>query len=1425
MRTLSKVSALGQSPPTRGWLLSGLVALYLLATPQIAQGATLLGIVSERNAAEMAAAGAQFDSEYPGQTLLFRTPQQVAELTDGELGNLWDQADQVLMAGVFGDVVPRLEGLAQARPKPLLAVSSDRRLVRLSRFEGRAIFDGASPQELDTVLAGPEADEELAAFVDRQSQRFPDQAGWIRGAAYWRGRGTSNYSNLIAYLLAEHASRIRPGSPAGAASIRYYQGGRVVPRDALSFGDRPVVLVLDLDTGDRLGDRDLLDALEQQAGKRDLATVAILSRWGEATTRAVAEIASLLDGAPLAAIVSLQDFVLGGGTGRAEVTRVLEQLDVPVVNGIRMIDRTRAQWQLSNDGIAWDAVHYRVAMPELQGIGQSLVLAVAEPPRVDELTGLRVSLTQPEPEMVALLADRLARWQALRVQDNAEKRVAIVYYNHPPGRHNIGADNLDVPASLWQILTRMRDAGYDTGDLPESPEELLDQLQERGVYLPENAAAIAQLSEVSAGLPAAGYRSWFETLPDVSQRELVDGPLGFLHASLERAVALGEIRTAQTLVEHTGEEIHHILEGADHPARDRALDLLSQLLALYRECIGGEARWSEADTFVEGLRATGIEGLRGWGEPPGQVMVHGGRLLFPGVTFGNVFVGPQPPRGWELDEELLHANTTFPPTHHYLAFYHWLRDGFGADAVIHLGRHSTYEFLPRRRVGLTMDDYPLQIAGDLPGIYPYIVDGIGEGIQAKRRGLAVIVDHLTPPLQTTPLYEDLLELRQLVESYEAAEANQDSPILAKSIARIREKVDALEIRQELEEELAAEHHLDEVALDQVDDHLLVHEVGHYLTELQERFMPMGLHIFGKPWEDSAVAMMLQSMSGDAAVPASVQQALTDSPELEMAALLRGLDGGFVAPGKGNDPIRTPEALPTGRNFYAIDGSLVPSRIAHELGVELATEARKSSEVDDGSLGVILWASDTVRDEGVMVAFAMELLGVRPVWNARGILKSLERLPLAAGDERLDVVVTTSGLFRDLYANLLIQLDRAILLALDGASLTIERNHPELAPALAAALTPLGDLRAPGAEPIDTNRVAQHWIRKVRESLAEAPDDAARAGRRAALRIFGDAPGAYGAGINRLVERSGAWEQRAEVAEAYLSRMGHAYGIGIEGQPAHASFQGSLAGVRRTYHGRASNLYGLLDNNDAFDYLGGLSMAVEHVSGQAPKNHVIHHADPENPNMLGLRQALMQELRGEHLNPEFIQALMQHGYAGARTLGSEFIEYLWGWQVTNPEIIDDWAWEEVKSVYIDDKYDIGVDEFLEDGHNVHVKTNILAVFLVAIQKGFWQADAETVQQLASEFAELVSEHGLPGSGHTRPDHPMLEWLEDKITPDQAQRLDEIRQAALGERRDAARDPSTITEIYRLLPDASPWLLALVLGVLLAVFVLGIRRGSR
>ncbi len=1342
-------------------------ALCLACLPLTAHAATLFGVVTDRAAPVAAAAAQRYMATNPGDRIILRTPTQLMRASERELGQWLADADCVLAVAVFGDAARRLNQALKRDSACFVAFNGEQSLSLMTRYgqAGMQDFSVETLRELTGETASPAARAVAAAH--------PVARHWVVMRQRWLAGGEENIAALLGQLL--HAQQAMPALQAEPSLLLRIEGqSQALGERKLSPG--PVLVVLDHGNTDPTA----TDALCAESQRQGLRCVAVLARWGAASREAMERLSELIAPATPVALIVLQDFVVGAAEGREAVTQALTKLNIPALKALRLTERSALQWRLSPDGLPPDTVQYRVALPELQGIGQPVVVVAAGKTQRDHLTGIELRRPEVLPTEIKRLVSRAVRWQRLAQKANRDKRIAIVYYNHPPGRQNIGADNLDVPASLFDILHGLKKAGYSVGTLPDSPRALLDRMMAQGVNLPEDRAALRELALGVEGVSDRDYARWFAQLPARVRGEMRDGPLGRLHAEVLEAEAANERALGRKRVEVALKELHHLAEGANHPRRADAISGLRQLEQGYAGCLAEKPHHSckRLTPLQQRVNALAIEGLRGWGAPPGKIMVEGERLLVPGLRFGNIFIGPQPPRGWEVEEELLHANTSVPPPHQYLAFYHWLRDQFRADAVVHLGRHSTYEFLPGKAVGLTSDDYPSLIASDVPGIYPYIVDGVGEGTQAKRRGLAVIVDHLTPPLAATPLYDQLLVLRQVVESFEASNSEN---LRAEAARTLREQVIALNLRAELEASMADVLKVRGIGFEAADDDLLAHEVGHYLTKLQEKFMPYGLHIFGRDWSRESLDLMLGSMRRGASVSAAVEKKLIDSPRLEMQGLLAGLAGAYVPPGKGNDPLRSHDALPTGRNFHSVDGDILPTRLGFRLGQTLAEKTL--NEKVAGSEAVILWASDAVRDEGVMVAFTLSLMGATPVWNARGIVTDVQIIAQAA---RRDVLVTTSGLFRDLYPNLLRLIDRAGRLSLAASAQTLVTAQPELREALTAALASLGNASW-GAQAVSDNQVAAEWLRRV-EMLRAQGQTVSDAGRAAALRIFGDAPGAYGAGVNRLTERSGAWRERAEIGRVYLTRMGHAYGLDSEGEAAHAAFRNALTRVTRAYHGRASNLYGLLDNNDAFDYLGGLSLAVENVAGRVPEALVLQHADPGNVRVEPLATALLGELRGRYLNPAWIKPLMTHGYAGARTMGQEFLENLWGWQVTRPDLINNWAWDEVKQVYFEDKHKLGLPRYLEDGPNAHVKAHMLAIFMVAAEKGFWKTDAATIQRLGGELAQLVAKNGLPGSGHTSPKHPMWQWLQPQLNAADAQALGATLARANGQTVRASYAPS-------------------------------------
>ncbi|MES2262952.1 MAG: cobaltochelatase subunit CobN [Pseudomonadota bacterium] len=1356
------------------------VLLCALACARV-QAGTLFAIVTERAAPTAIEAAHRHLARHPQDRIVLRTPAQWMAASEQE-ASLWiKQADSVLAVSLFGDPARRLkEALSRhARAQSaVLAFNGEASLSLMSRGKQGSLHD-FSPEMLRELSTEAPKDTALQAAKAHSAARH-----WLAARTLWQAGGTDNTAALLAHLLDPAGAAL--ASPLPEPTLLLRVGTRELS-DAAAWGKaaqlglkaQPAVVVLDLSNMDGAVPAAVCQRIEQ----RGQQCVQVLARWGGASREALERLPELIAPAQPAALVVLQDFVVGAAEGREAVTEAFKKLNVPVFKAIRLSDRTAVQWRLSPDGLPPDSVQYRVALPELQGIGQPIVVAALGQAQRDRQTGIEnrppVMLTAE----VDRLAGRLDRWLTLRTKANRDKRVALIYYNHPPGRQNIGADNLDVPASLFDMLHAMKNAGYTVGTLPETPEALLDMIMAHGVNLPEDRAALRELSGTVNSVSAADYARWFGTLSPRVQGEMTSGLLGRLHADVLEAEASGERLLGRKQADVIIKELQHLVEGADHPQREAAIRDLAALSEGYNACLDVRAlnapktgRCAALAPLSRRLTGYGIEGLKGWGPAPGKIMVDSGKLLVPGLVFGNVFIGPQPPRGWEVDEELLHANTSITPPHQYLGFYHWVRDRFKADAMVHIGRHSTYEFLPGKAVGLSADDYPSLIAGDLPGIYPYIVDGVGEGTQAKRRGLAVIVDHLTPPLATTQLYDALLSLRQVVESFEAASSES---LKAQAAHQMREQVKALNLKAELEASMADVLAVRGIGFDAADDDLLAHEVGHYLTKLQEKFMPFGLHIYGRPWKQESIDLMLDSMKKGGIEGADIAAKLADSPRREMLALLAGLDGQYIEPGKGNDPLRSPESLPTGRNFHAVDGDILPTRLGYQLGERMAAKADARDTAAKGSEGIILWASDAVRDEGVMVAFALAMMGAEPVWNARGIVTDVRLKPGAA---RRDALVTTSGLFRDLYPNLIRLIDRAGRLALAASANTLAGRDPALKEALQAALAPVPGVTW-GSEDPAQNRVAREWLVRQR-ALAGSGMSAVDAGRAAAQRVFGDAPGAYGTGVNRLTERSGAWRERDEIGRAYRNRMGHAYGLDASGEASHGAFDVALDGIERTYHGRASNLYGLLDNNDAFDYLGGLSLAIEGRTGRVPEAFILQHAQPGRADVEPLASALLGELRGRFLNPAWLKPLMGHGYAGARTMGQEFVENLWGWQVTRPDLVKNWAWDEVKSVYFDDAHKLGLPQFLGQRHNAHVKAHMLAIFMVAAEKGFWKTDPATIKRMGGELARLVASNGLPGSGHAAPNHPMWQWLAPQLDGADASALGVALAKARGEMLPAA-----------------------------------------
>jgi cobaltochelatase CobN len=947
------------------------------------------------------------------------------------------------------------------------------------------------------------------------------------------------------------------------------------------------------------------------------------------------------DGRPaLAAIGALS---LKIGNNPRTLVPVLERLDAPVLNLITLSTQSRAQWEASPQGLDIMERAWQVAMAEYGGLVAPTVVASKER-FVDPATGLEGLRETPIPERVARAADRLARWVELRQLRPADKRVAVIYYNYPPGKGNIGASYLNVlPRSLFNIVERLKAEGYRTDGAPPTEEALLVAIRDRG----------------------GNIGNWN---PGVLEQRVRDG------------------------------------------LREGTVQLLP--VATYR-------RWLERDVPAA-LRRQMIEK---WGEPEASdILVWRDAkgtpyFVFPAQRYGNVLLAPQPTRGWEQDVQKLYHEVSLPPHHQYLAFYLWLQKEWRAHAMVHVGTHATHEWHSGKEVGYTAADPGELFVGAVPQLYPYIVDDIGEGLQAKRRGMATIISHMTPPLDKASLNPELKQLVGAISDYKIAKEKS-----AATPAAMRADIAALARSQGL---------LKDLGIQEVDD-AAVEAIEHHIKDIEEKRSPFGLHTFGAapaPEMRLATAEAVLSIESDideatrARRTAELVAAIERSAQAELDALVAGLAGRYVAAGPGNDPVRNPDSLPTGRNFYGFDPSRMPTRATWALGEKLATDLVNDFRRRKGDwprrLVFNLWGVESNRHEGVMEAQILALMGIRPVWNARGTVVGMEPIARAElGRPRVDVTIIPSGLYRDLFAQVMKRLDEAVTLA--------------------------------RAQPEEDNRIRQHMAATTAELVARgvAPE---RAEQLAGVRLFSVPSGAYGTNLDKVIPLSNTWDKgkegEAKVASVYFMRMHHAFGQGLWGERAADVpglavdlFKGALRGAQGVIHSRSSNVYATLDNDDFYQYLGGTAMAIRQVNGSTPEVLVTNMSNPRRPQTETLEKYMGRELRARYLNPKWIEKMLAEGYAGAR-FASQVVEHLWGWTVTVPEAVGDEKWQQMYETWVADRHGLGIRDRFRAAGNLLAYQALVDRMLVAVNKGYWQADAQTVATLERVNRDVIAEAGV------------------------------------------------------------------------------------
>ncbi|CAH2807908.1 MAG: Aerobic cobaltochelatase CobN subunit (EC [uncultured Paraburkholderia sp.] len=980
--------------------------------------------------------------------------------------------------------------------------------------------------------------------------------------------------------------------------------------------------------------------------------------------------------------------------------------DAPVLQVI-LSGGNREDWLKDNQGLNSRDIAMHVALPEVDGRIITRAISFKGLAYRCPHTQVDVVRYQPDIERVNFLAELSRRWCRLRTLRNGDKKLALILANYPMSEGRIGNGvGLDTPASMVGILAMLREEGYRVADLPADGGALLAKLTE-GVT---NDPVVRDLRPALQSLALDDYLTHFNALPQ-------------------------------------------------------------------------EAR--------DALNAR-------WGKPEQDPTLRRGRFMIAGWRCGQVFVGIQPSRSRDQGDYASYHDADLVPPHAYLAFYFWLRHQFGIDAVVHVGKHGNLEWLPGKSVALGGACWPDLIFGPMPHLYPFIVNDPGEGSQAKRRAQAVIVDHLMPPLTRAESYGPLQDLeRQVDEYYEALMVDpRRSALLRRTILstiiehKLHEELSlAVPAGQDDEDALLTrvDAWLCELKEAQIRDGL--HTFGQSPVGVQRRDTLLALgrfpvgdgqgakaglidalardlqmdHLFDPlsvdwsaawdgprpdllqrvsdaPWRhrgdarerlELLAAQMLQDVCGlnDGDAPPAfsgvslphaervIERLRLDVlPRLdacgpqEMRHLERGLEGRFVPQGPSGSPSRgRPDVLPTGRNFYSVDTRAIPTQAAWSLGLKSAQQLIEWHLQDKGdyprAIGLSVWGTATMRTGGDDIAQALALLGVRPKWAPGSHrVTDFEIMPIEVFDRpRIDVTLRVSGFFRDAFANVMHLFDAAV-------QAVAELDEPE-------ALNPI-----------------RARVMRERDALVARGMDVAEARRRAGWRVFSARPGAYGAGLQDMID-SQQWQTDADLANAYQAWGGYAYTQKNAGEEARHAFGTRLATMDVVLQNQDNREHDVLDSNDYYQFQGGMAAAVRHLSGSQPDIYHADHSNPAAPRVRTLHEEIARVIRSRVVNPKWLDGVKRHGYKGTAEIAAT-VDYLYGYDAT-ARVIADHQYALVTDAYLNDT---GTREFMQR-HNPHALHSICERLLEAMQRGLWQAPGDYRAQVEQHL--LASEQQIEG----------------------------------------------------------------------------------
>ncbi|SMD13317.1 cobaltochelatase CobN subunit [Fulvimarina manganoxydans] len=728
-----------------------------------------------------------------------------------------------------------------------------------------------------------------------------------------------------------------------------------------------------------------------------------------------------------------------------------------------------------------------------------------------------------------------------------------------------------------------------------------------------------------------------------------------------------------------------------------------------------------------------------WGPAPGEQQSDGSSIFVLGRRFGQVFVGIQPAFGYEGDPMRLLFEKSFAPTHAFSAYYRYLREDLGADAVLHFGTHGALEFMPGKQAGLSDACWPDRLIGDLPNINLYAANNPSEGALAKRRANAVLVSHLTPPLAEAGLYRGLVDLKASLDRFRTLDPSAHTE-RADLLALLGDQAEALDLEKP---QTASE----------------VTRLTTALAELERTLIPNGLHVVGEApsrsdrigWlkaaaeaqiEDGEVALqaiealvdgdkgtaLLASSFGRGKLDAERAEAVAILAKLagdlakdhELPALLAALDGRYIEPVAGGDILRNPAIAPTGRNLHGFDPFRIPSAFAVTEGRRQAERLLDRHKASGGALpetvAIVLWGTDNLKNEGTSLAQALALIGAVPRFDGYGRLAGAALLPLEdLGRPRIDALVTLSGIFRDLL------------------------------PLQSKLVAEAAFLAATTEEPDDMNFVARHARAYAKETGCDIET--------AALRVFANADGAYGSNVNLMVD-GGAWESEGELANAYTRRK--CFAIDRKGRSSEqkALLTSTFSTVDLTYQNLDSVELGVTTIDHYFDTLGGVSRAVTQARGRQVPVYIGDDTRGKG-TVRTLEEQVALETRTRTLNPKWVEGMLAHGYEGVRQIEAHLTNTL-GWSATTGQV-SPWVYRRIAETFVLDE---AMRERLAE-LNPTASMRMAERLIEADERRYWRptdAEREALLEASADLEDRL-EGILPpaagAAGETKPDKSKME----------------------------------------------------------------------